>query len=80
MAENTDESGAKRSGTVAGVVLGALIVYIVSFGPLVWLINLTGFNNQSVLNVLEVLYCPHILLARLWEPYMAYIDWWASLA
>ena len=58
-----------------------ILLYAISFGPLLWFGAVTHFENRTWYNrVMTPLYEPHLMLVERSEDYFTYATWWVALA
>lgn len=64
------------------VAVGCVLGYMLSFGPVVWYANMTKQApfRAPLIDVLGVVYAPHMWLAAQVQPYGEYCRWWQRLA
>ena len=79
---SVSESGKRPSGSTGAVVIALIIivvVYVLSFGPLVWVMKRVGPPPPAVEKTVEIIYAPLFLLYEytwLHDPLEWYVGLW----
>jgi hypothetical protein len=80
-AEGQSSNSSTGSFSIWHKIIFFFIFYIISPGPVLYLLGTTGIYNHNWVNkCFFYFYFPHAVLAFGFKPYQAYVLWWFEVS